>query len=396
MFINSINEIKEKSTLEGLITPIYNGLNISNVGSLILENFQIANDFEKLKPFKDFTIPNKNKVLLLLVDALGYNLLNFALNNSKISTLRHILDKGMFTVLTSTFPSTTSTALPSIYSVSDPSIHGVMGFRFYAREFGDIINPLFQTLSVNKNCSIKYEPNWLIPIKTIFEILKDHDIPNFSIVRSDYLHSAFDKAVYRGSEEIGYLTYSDMLEQVKNLLKLDVAFINAYLWSIDALSHRFGPFSQVVLNELEIIDVLLGEILKVVDNDTLLLITADHGQIDTTNNEIIELEKLEESKSIILPITDVRVPYITLKESALKNTLSALTNIKVLTRDEAFNLNLFGKKRIFEERVGDLVIVIKDGSAISYLSDKKELELIGKHGNLTSDEMLVPFILYYK
>jgi len=49
-----------------------------------------------------------------------------------------------------------------------------------------------------------------------------------------------------------------------------------------------------------------------------------------------------------------------------------------------------------KKELGDLVIVIKDGSAISYLSDKKELELIGKHGNLTSDEMLVPFILYYK
>ncbi len=396
MFIDSLEEIKENSTLEGLITPIYDGLNISNIGSLILDNFHIENNFEKLKPFKDLTIPKKNKVLLLLIDALGYNLLNFALNKSKISTLKHILDKGMFTVLTSTFPSTTSTALPSIYSVSDPSIHGVMGFRFYAKEFGNIINPLFQTLSVNKNCSIKYEPNWLIPIKTLFEILKDNNIPNFSIVRSDYLQSAFDKAVYRGSEEIGYLTYSDMIEQVKSLLTLDVAFINVYLWSIDALSHRFGPFSKVVLNELEIIDFLLGEILKEVDDDTLLLITADHGQIDTTNNEVIELEGFEESKSIIFPITDVRAPYITLKESALKNTLGALTNIKVLTKEEAFNLNLFGKKRIFEERVGDLVIVIKDGSAISYLSDKKELELIGKHGNLTSDEMLVPFILYYK
>jgi len=352
MFIDSLEEIKENSTLEGLITPIYDGLNISNIGSLILDNFHIENNFEKLKPFKDLTIPKKNKVLLLLIDALGYNLLNFALNKSKISTLKHILDKGMFTVLTSTFPSTTSTALPSIYSVSDPSIHGVMGFRFYAKEFGNIINPLFQTLSVNKNCSIKYEPNWLIPIKTLFEILKDNNIPNFSIVRSDYLQSAFDKAVYRGSEEIGYLTYSDMIEQVKSLLTLDVAFINVYLWSIDALSHRFGPFSKVVLNELEIIDFLLGEILKEVDDDTLLLITADHGQIDTTNNEVIELEGFEESKSIIFPITDVRAPYITLKESALKNTLGALTNIKVLTKEEAFNLNLFGKKRIFEERVG--------------------------------------------
>jgi len=54
------------------------------------------------------------------------------------------------------------------------------------------------------------------------------------------------------------------------------------------------------------------------------------------------------------------------------------------------------KQKNFEERVGDLIVLIKDGSTISYISEQSEVDLIGKHGNLTKDEMLVPFILYYK
>jgi len=396
MFIDTLEEIRKNSKIEGVITPYYDGLSIVNIGSLVLENFNIQHNFKSLIPYKVANIPRKQKVLLFLIDALGYNLLKYALEKEELKSFKEIVNNGILTIVTSTFPSTTATALPSIYTSSTPSTHGALGYRFYAKEFGDIINALFQKQSINRNCPVKYDPEWLVKAPTIFEIISENNIPNFSIVRSDYLSSTFDKAIYKGSKEIGYITLSDMLEETKELLKLDKAFINLYWWSIDALSHRFGPFSQVVLNEIKFLDLYLNELLKSIDNDTLLIITADHGQIETTKDNLIDLSLSECAKNIILPITDVRAPYIYVREKFQNDFLNDYKNLIVLSKDEAFNLGLFGDSMEFEERVGDYVIIAKDGSFFSYISDPNELELVGKHGNLTEDEMLVPLILYYK
>ncbi|BAL81203.1 alkaline phosphatase family protein [Caldisericum exile] len=396
MFIDTLKQIKSESKINGFITPVYNGLNISNIGSLILENFEIQNNFEKLTITQILKVPKKKKVIFFLIDAFGFNLLSFAREKVLLESFEEIIKNGIFTVLTSTFPSTTATALPSIYTISEPGTHGVLGYRFYTREFGNLINPLFQKLSVNKNCPIKYDEDWLIPIKTIFEILNENNIPNYSIVRSDYLTSTFDKAVYRGTKELGYLTLSDLYNKIVELLKLDTIFINAYWWSIDALSHHYGPYSQVVISEIKFLDYFLRLLLEKIDNDTLLIISADHGQIDTSNGKVIKLKEEKDSENILLPVSDVRAPYIYTNGKLQKAFFEKFDNITALTKEDALNLGLFGNTISFEERIGDYIILFKDNSYVDFISEESELNLLGKHGNLTEDEMVVPLILYYK
>ena len=396
MFIDTVEHIKKQSKIEKLITPIYNGLSITNIGSFILDNFEVTHNYTRVSFPIDVEIPKKKKVIFLLIDALGYNLLNYARNNSELKAFNELMNNGLYTVITSTFPSTTATALPSIYTASSPGMNGALGYRFYAREFGNLVNPLFSKLGVNKNCPVKYEETWFIPIKTIFEILNDNYIPNYSIVRSDYLSSTFDKSVYRGTKEIGYLTLSDLYNKIIELLKIETVFINVYWWSIDALSHHYSPYTSIVLSEVKFIDYFLSMLIDSIDNDTLLIISADHGQIDTTNKKTIHLREFEESKNIILPVSDVRAPYIYTNGKLQKEFFERFENIVALEKTEAINLGLFGDSVHFEERIGDYVIIIKDDSSLDFISEESELNLLGKHGNLTEDEMLVPLILYYK
>jgi len=144
MFLDTREEIVKNSKIEGLITPKYDGLSISNIGSFILDNFNVQNQLTKLKIVKSLNLDRKRKVVLLLIDALGFKLLNFAKRKTHLEAFEEIEKNGILSILTSVFPSTTSTALPSIYTGSAPSEHGVLGYRFYAKEFGDIINPLFE------------------------------------------------------------------------------------------------------------------------------------------------------------------------------------------------------------------------------------------------------------
>jgi len=72
---------------------------------------------------------------------------------------------------------------------------------------------------------------------------------------------------------------------------LDAVFINAYWWSVDALSHHYGPYSSAVINEIKMLDLFLKELIKVIDKDTLLIITADHGQIESIPNTVLDIVK---------------------------------------------------------------------------------------------------------
>ena len=396
MFLDTREEIAKNSKIAGLITPKYDGLSISNIGSFILDNFNIQNQITKLKIAQSLNLERKKKVIFFIIDALGFEVLNFAKEKTHLEAFEEIEKNGVLSILTSVFPSTTATALPSIYTGSTPSEHGVLGYRFYTKEFGDIINPLFEKLSVDRNSRIRYDANWLIPNKTIFEYLNDANIPNYSIIKNEYLSSTFDKAVYRGSKEIGYITLSDMLVHIEESLKLDTVFINAYWWSIDTLSHHYGPYSSAVINEIKTLDLFLKELIKVLDKDTLLIITADHGQIESTPNAIIDLSKMEAAKNILLPITDVRAPYLYTNGRLDKKEFESFENLLIMEKDEAFKMGLFGEEEKFKERVGDFIILIKDGSTISYISDPSEVSLVGKHGNLTEEEMCVPLMIYYR
>jgi predicted AlkP superfamily pyrophosphatase or phosphodiesterase len=367
MFLDTREEIAKNSKIDGLITPKYDGLSISNIGSFILDNFNVQNQTTKLKIAQNLNLERKIKVVLLLIDALGFEVLRFAKGKNHLEAFEEIEKNGVLSILTSVFPSTTSTALPSIYTGSTPSEHGVLGYRFYTKEFGDIINPLFEKLSIDRNSRIRYDANWLIPNKTIFEYLNEANIPNYSLVKNEYLSSTFDRAVYRGSKELGYITLSDLLVHIEELLKLDIVFINAYWWSVDALSHHYGPYSSEVMNEIKMLDLFLKELMKAIDKDTMLIITADHGQIESTPNSIIDLSKMEAAKNILLPITDVRAPYLYTNGRFDKKEFESFENLLILEKDEAFKMGLFGEEEKFKERIGDFVILIKDGSTISYI-----------------------------
>jgi len=105
---------------------------------------------------------------------------------------------------------------------------------------------------------------------------------------------------------------------------------------------------------------------------------------------------MEASKNILLPITDVRAPYLYTNGKLDKKEFESFKNLLIMEKDEVFKKGLFGEEEKFKDRIGDLVILIKDGSTISYISDPNEVSLVGKHGNLTEEEMFVPLMLYYR
>jgi hypothetical protein len=143
-----------------------------------------------------------------------------------------------------------------------------------------------------------------------------------------------------------------------------------------------------------------------------VLITADHGQVDTDLstkyylNQIIpdigKYLKKNINKEIISPAGFCRDLFLHVNEEHLftvkkliEKELSSL--VYVYTFDELVEKGFLGNptQRMIE-RCGNLILLPKDNNHIWwYEKDNFELTLIGVHGGASKDEMEIPFLFYY-
>ncbi len=398
MYKETLEEILKKSSFGDLIKPYYEGYSIINITNSMLQHFG-AKHGTALMLDVDSMFEGADKIVFLLVDALGLNLINKAMSDLHLDAFSEISANGLFVPLTSVFPSTTAVALPSISTGLTPSEHGLLGYRFYSKEYGFLINSLFGKVANTEKCGIKIDINWYMPVKTSFERLFEVGVESYIVTKIDYIRSHFEKAVYRGAKEVPYLTSSDMFARIAEILKSaqKPTFISAYWWAVDALSHRYGPESEAVMNEISEVELMVSLLMSKMDANTLLIVTADHGQIYSPADKSVDLHDYEKiSDSLMLPVSDLRAPYLYVKGMPGKEIFSALDGVEVLTKEEAFRAGYFGSSKKFLNRVGDFVFIIKDEKNYSYLSPQEEINLLGKHGGLSKDEMLVPLFMYRK
>jgi len=119
------------------VAPNYGGRSIVNVPASIVNIFggrmrTPPLDAAILAPLTS----GVKRVVLLLVDALGFRELNRALERNAQNGFHQLTRSGaMLVPLTSVFPSTTTAALTALWSGYTPAEHGFMGYQLFLREF---------------------------------------------------------------------------------------------------------------------------------------------------------------------------------------------------------------------------------------------------------------------
>lgn len=179
MYINTLEEIKTNSVLKGLVTPSYEKYSLVNLISSVLQNFGVEALHNPISELSN--LQQKEKVVLLVIDAMGFNLLKYATKRIPLSGLERIQKEGILMPITSVFPSTTAVALPTISTGLTPIEHGLLGYRFYAREYGFLINSLFGKPANCKHCKLTIDTNWYLPVKTVGERLREVNIDDRSL-----------------------------------------------------------------------------------------------------------------------------------------------------------------------------------------------------------------------
>ena len=383
--------------------PNYNENSIVNLMSSILAHYDVKSPYSNLKIFDPNELADDETVILLIIDGLGYNFLS---NNGRESFLFKNLKGKMSTV----FPTTTSAAMTTFYSGLAPQNHAIPAWFTYLKELGmiSVIMPFGMrgySLHLEKN-NIHFSD--ICSFKKFFAHLK-YDY--FSILPKEYKGSAYSNFILEGSSQIGYENLDDLLEKILSTASRTSGtkkkYISAYWPRFDTISHNNGIQSQAAINHFRELDKKIAKFslkLKEKDSKFRLLITADHGLIDTTPEHTIWLKdhpKLYETLTMPVcgetraPFFYVRPSKVTDFENYIKNHLNhagELIKGEALIKKQYFGL--FEPNKQLFNRIGDYILLMKDNYIFrDQLIGETRHELVGNHGGLSSDELYVPLII---
>lgn len=210
-------------------------------------------------------------------------------------------------------------------------------------------------------------------------------------------------------------TYDEELEGFHERLTTVVTgcdtpgYVYAYVPHLDHVSHEAGTASERFQDTVDEICRELSAFVTALDDETasetLLLLTADHGHVDTDPGRNVDLSEREilmanlrrhEDGTPVRTSGSPRNVHLHLQEGTVAETRDALGDLdaRLFTREEALDEQLFGDRapsRRFRRRCGDLVLTHRNLGTWFGDVEPDDLELVGMHGGLHPSEMLVPF-----
>ena len=422
LIFDGILKVIEKEKKEGdFIFPFYEQYCFSNIPSTILNFFDIKTLKTSLlsKILNETTkLEETNKLILLIIDGFGFNQLFRYYKQHKFFS--KLTKKGTVSPITSVFPSTTANAITTINSGLTPQEHGLPEWFVYFKEIDQIINTIhFKPLGSKQKDELLEQgvnPKILYNGKTIHQKLKKEKVKTFTFIDESIAHSAYSKMVFKGSTIKPAITNSDLIVKLRKTLEKTKGpgYYYVYLGNLDSIAHRYGPHTEEYRTELASISYLLQEELvekldQKTSRESLLLVTADHGQMNIDPQKTIYLNKYKklqqnfqksQNNKIILPTGSPRDVFLHIKPDKIEEIRDFLTQelkekAEIIETKDALNNGLFGTgkpKDEFLNRIGNLLILPHADHTIWYKNPKgRTFDLLGFHGGLNSEEMLVPF-----
>jgi len=412
------NRKAEKELLKGgtkdCVTPNYTGFGISNIMPTISKalGLELKNQFTISPDFLDYDIfKGVKNIVFLLLDGLGYEQLLWELKKNKNLALGDVIKDDTFFPLTSTLPSTTTTALTTLNTGLTPQEHGIMGYRMYLARFGVVSNMIrFGPAGGSSTFSeIGLSPASFINLDTIFQKLNKKRVKSFIAAHVNYTDSPLSQMIYRGADYIPFMDTQDMFSQIRKVLERKSSkksLIYAYLDIIDSASHQHGVKTRALSKEIADLDsCLLNDILNKNHPETLLIISADHGHINSSLKRTVYFHDHGDLLNCLRvpPVEDWgRLSYLFVKKGKknyVKNYIETNFSKKAFIYDskDLLERGFFGLNKPRKEtlgRIGDLILIPKSNYAFVHPYTIEELFswVTGRHGGMSKEEMLVPFI----
>lgn len=402
----------------GMQVPVYDGFSIANLPASVCHWLGLAD--WPTRPL-DKTISDEyphqyRQVIEIVIDGLGYELFQrFDHEDTRENQdWQTFIGSGSLVPLTSITPSTTSAALTSFWTGCTPAQHGITGYEMWLREYNLAANMVTHSPASFENApgslyQTGFKPATFLPVDTLGPYLTQRGVQTFVLQHNSISGSGLSTMLFGQTHPIPFRGLQDMfvtLEELAAEKTTDKRFLYAYWGDLDELQHVYGPHDLRVRQEFRSFQRaflrFVSQLKKHCGSDTLLLLTADHGQISTQVSAEYEIRRTPDLVSLLhlLPTGESRLPYLHLRPGCEGQVREAIEShwpgkFQVLNSTDALQSGLFGPPPYHEEvlsRLGDLVLVAREHAFLHW--PLKENRLHGRHGGMSQSEMTVPLALF--
>lgn len=354
--------------------------NILSIASSVLNHFGVKDCQHKTLPEFDKLLEKDYKnIIVMLFDGLGTSTLKYHLEENAFLRKNHVTD------ISSVFPSTTVAATTSIISGYSPAECAWLGWDLYFEEIGENVAVFRNTLQINGEPAAKFNvAHKYIPVKSIMKRIEE-----VNGRRSAYCVSFFSKYRSKSVEDICKTVYKLSKKRKKK-------YIYAYWHQPDGAMHGHGVTSQEAHEQILHINREVEKLCGKLEN-SLIIVTADHGLCDGTTKYLEDYPQLMELLKIP-PSVEPRALSFFVKDGEAEKFKTEFNKIfgssfRLMTKNEVFSEKLLGYGTPHPKTadfIGDFFAVALDKTCIDY--KRGNYEFVGVHAGLTEEEMTVPFI----
>ena len=322
------------------------------------------------------------QIVMLVLDGLGWE---------QMQDRRDLL-RGMTEMqaapITTVAPTTTATALTSITTGLTPGEHGVVGYRMAIER---------EVLNVLRWTTAKGDARERIPPESIQSAVAFGGQRPPVVVRAEFRDTGFTRAHLGGCRHVPYRMPSTMLAEITHHLRMGEPFVYAYYDGIDKVAHEYG-LSHFYDTELVFVDRMVEYMVQGLPPGVALVITADHGQVDVGDRvfpphpEVLSLVSHQSGEA--------RFRWLHAAPGGAGDLLRAAAEHHsdvawVVSLEQVLDECWFGPKVLPGplSRLGDVALVPFEPVAFEDPDDTGPFLLKGRHGSLTSAEVLVPLLV---
>lgn len=354
-----------------------------NITTSILKYYNVDTPFNSLEVLNKELNKNYRNVVLFLMDAMGSEILKKHPKQSKF------LREHQIETLTTVFPSTTVSATTSVLTGQPPISTGWIGWLQYVKEEDRSVIFFFNKDFYDANHEFNYNvSDKFVPVTQIYELIEQQN----SDVKAIEVFPEFRVPKHK--------TFKDMCDSVIRETQSDGKhFIYAYWDKLDTYLHETGTTSQKVQNHIEEINNDFQYLVDNLDDDTLVIVTADHGQLDIEEIELWNYKGIIETFAHN-PSVEARATAFFIKEGMEEQFVKGFNDnfrdyFILYKSDDFLNSKYLGDSKEhgkMKEFLGDYFSVAIDKYSFKLLNSKKGF--LAQHAGLTKDEMLIPLIVF--
>lgn len=332
----------------------------------------------------------RDRVLVCFIDGLGVE--NLKQRSGHAPFLASQLGRASITY--AAFPATTSVNIGCFATGLLPGEHGLIGHQVFDRFHNERLNLLV-------GWNERTDPLEWQPHQTIADLAKEVGIVANVIAADEYRSTPFTTATMRSANFISADEIDSRIDRAIEVAKDDEKSISyVYFPELDKYGHQKGWTSDGWAQRLESIDAGMRKLASKLPKNTGLLITSDHGMIETTKDRQLILDPYLEGLSLEFFGGDTRSSYLYFADKsdadlALERLEPLAYALGAHLSQELIDAGWYGSVgKEAADRMPEVVLIAKSNYTLyhSKFSKQRAFDMISHHGAFSDTELRIPLI----